>query len=261
MNMRLLLMYLATVLCAHARDNARDIIEQQSERHTLTNEISRMEVTLIDRKGRREERMLRRLDKKQNDGMMHSLTVFDLPKDVKGTALLTRENGNGPNDQWLYFPSQKRMQRIAQARRSGYFMGTDFTFEDMDPENTDDFTYRHLQSETVVGHACHVIEAVPADRSAQRTSGYGKRILWIRKDILFSVKIEFYDKKGKLLKTQTNSELEELANGAWRAKRSFMDNHAKCHQTDIKVVSRDVDTKLTDDLFTARHITTGRYMQ
>lgn len=261
--MKLPLLYLIAVgrIAASAAPTGREIMEIQAERHSITNESSIMQVVLIDRKGRREERTLRRLDQKQADGNLYSLTVFDAPKDVKGTALLTKEHQDGPNDQWLYFPSQRRLQRIAQTRRNAYFMGTDFTYEDMDPENVDLFDYRLLREERLGNAACHVIEAVPADPSAPRASGYGKRLLWINKDRLCTVKIEFYDRKGKLLKTQTNTAFEQVSETAWRPNRSAMDNRAKHHKTEVEVLSRDVATELQSETFTERHITTGRYME
>ncbi|MDF7825756.1 outer membrane lipoprotein-sorting protein [Pontiellaceae bacterium B12227] len=261
--MRILPALLITLLpiIGTADRTAREVIETQTSLHTLSNETVVMNISLLDRKGHQEERVLRRLDKEDPNQLTSSLTIFEAPKDIKGTALLTRENEKKPNDQWLYFPSQRRLQRIAQSRRNAYFMGTDFTYEDMDPEKIDDFLYTHLEPMNVNEVDCYVIEAVPANKAAQKSSGYAKRKLWIRKDILFTIKIEFFDRKGKLLKTQTNHELEQLNSNTWRANRSFMDNAAKRHQTEITVISRDTRTILSDEIFTDRHIRTGRYMK
>ncbi len=252
---------LAMTALTRAEMPARGVIDEQSNRHKLAHETTVMTVTLIDRKGFREDRTLRRLDKDRGNDLRSSLTVFDAPPDIKGTALLTRENEGKPNDQWLYFPSQRRLQRIAQARRNGYFMGTDFTYEDMDPENIDDYDYRHIRSEEIDGLDCFVIEAVPSDARRRRRSGYGRRLLWIRKDIFYTIRIDFFDRNNKLIKTQVNSELENLQAGVWRAKKSFVDNIAKQHQTEVVVMSRNTETGLPDGIFTDRHILTGRYMK
>lgn len=243
-----------------AEMTAKEVIETQTSRHSLSNETVIMNIALIDRKGHREERILRRLCKEDSNELIRSLTIFDAPKDIKGTSLLTHENDKKPNDQWLFFPSQRRLQRIAQSRRNAYFMGTDFTYEDMDPEHIDDFSYVHLESDVIEGLDHYVIEAVPANKTTLKSSGYAKRKLWIRKDIFFAVKIEFYDRKGQLLKTQTNTALEQLDQNVWRANKSFMDNYTKRHQTEISVTSRDTRTLLADEVFTDRHIRTGRYM-
>jgi len=175
--------------------------------------------------------------------------------------LLTRENENKPNDQWLYFPSQRRLLRIAQARRNAYFMGTDFTYEDMDPEKIDEFAYRLLEPESIDGSPCYVIEATPANKEKQRASGYGRRTLWIRKDIFYTVKIEFFDRDGILIKIQTNSALEHVKGTVWRAKHSLMDNRDNHHKTEVLVTSSDTETELSPDTFTERYIRTGRYMK
>jgi hypothetical protein len=261
MKKTILAMALLAAATSPAGMTAREIIDVQAKRHKLENETTVMTLTLIDRKGFRETRTLRRLDKDRGNGLMSSLTVFDAPADIKGTALLTRENEGKANDQWLYFPSQRRLQRIAQARRNGYFMGTDFTYEDMDPERIDDYAYRHVRSEAIEGVDCHVTEAVPADEKRRRTSGYGRRLLWIRKDLFFTIRIEFFDRRDVLVKTQVNSELGKVRGDVWRVEKSFVDNLAKQHQTEVVVVSRDTETLLPDDTFTDRNIRTGRYME
>jgi hypothetical protein len=152
------------------------------------------------------------------------------------------------------------MQRIAQGRRSGFFMGTDFTYEDMDPEKIDAHIYTHLEPETLDDIPCHVIEAVPADEQTRRSSGYSKRILWIDTNRLVTVKIAFFDQQGHHIKTQTHHGFEKIRDDAWRAKRSLMVHHAKEHQTEIIVEARDADTELDDAFFTERHILTGRYL-
>ena len=260
MRIRILATGLFLAASSPAGMTAREIVDEQSHRHRLFHETTVMDITLIDRKGHREERTLRWLRKNEGNDLTSSLAVFDAPADIKGTALLTRENAGKPNDQWLYFPSQRRLQRIAQSRRNGYFMGTDFTYEDMDPENIDDYAYTHVESETVDGLDCFVIDAVPVEEH-RRASGYGRKRLWIRKDILFSVRIEFYDRKDSLLKTQRNSALKSIVGEAWRADEVFVDNVAKRHQTRVAVVSRDTETELGDDVFSDRHILTGRYMK
>lgn len=260
MNYFCALLLLAVPVSALAERSARDIMDEQYDRHRVSNETTHVSLTLIDRKGYEEVRTLRRLRSEQPDGLSRALTVFDAPADVKGTALLTRENKEKDNDQWLYLPSQRRMLRIAQSRRSGYFMGTDFTYEDMDPDNIDDYAYRLLGSEELDGSVCYLIEAVSADEKKERSSGYGKRKLWIRQDIVFTIQIEYFDRKGRLLKRQKNTELTNIRGDIWRAQRSFMDNTAKNHQTIAQVVQRDIDAEIPDEMFSERSLRSGRYM-
>ncbi|HSJ48359.1 MAG TPA: outer membrane lipoprotein-sorting protein, partial [Gammaproteobacteria bacterium] len=57
-----------------------------------------------------------------------TLTIFDEPLDVKGTALLTYSHKTGPDDQWLYLPSLARVKRISSRNKSGPFMGSEFAY-------------------------------------------------------------------------------------------------------------------------------------
>lgn len=248
------------VVAANGEMSATQVVEENQSRHTLKNETTVMSITLIDRRGNRETRTLRQLYKERNNGLDSSLSVFEKPADVRGTALLTRENEGKDNDQWLYLPSQRRLMRIAQARRNGYFMGTDFTYEDMDPEKIDNYSYRHLREEQSDGADCYVIEAVPVEKH-RRSSEYAKRILWIRKDIFFIVRVEFHDRRGHLVKTQANSKLQQVGDRAWRAQASLVDNLLKQHQTAVDILSRDIETHLPDSCFSERHILTGRYLE
>ena len=60
-----------------------------------------------------------------------SLSIFDEPADVKGTAMLTFSHGLEPDDQWLYLPALKKVKRISSRNKSGPFMGSTFAFEDL----------------------------------------------------------------------------------------------------------------------------------
>lgn len=66
----------------------------------------------------------------QDDGDK-SLTIFNKPRDVKGTAFLSFSHPVGADDQWLYLPALKRVKRISSRNKSGPFMGSEFSFEDL----------------------------------------------------------------------------------------------------------------------------------
>ena len=238
---------------------AREIIDTQTARHRLRYETTVMKVILTDDNGVSEERELRRMESNPGDQAVKSLAVFDAPGDIEGTATMTWQHADRANDQWIYFPSQRRLQRIAQGQRSGYFMGMDFTYEDMDPEDIDHYSYELQDEETIDGQPCYVIDAVPATEKIRRSSGYSRRRLYIRKDIIFTVRICYFDRRGKPVKTLNNRELVSVSEEVWRANRTVVDNTAKSHQTDVRVESRDARTELPDSVFSERHLRSGRY--
>ncbi|MFC1608066.1 outer membrane lipoprotein-sorting protein [Candidatus Latescibacterota bacterium] len=239
----------------------RQVMEEQIKRHTVQSETTVDVMLLVDSKDRKETRTLKSYYKDLGGGETRTLVVFEEPATVKGTAMLTWEHKNGESDQWLYLPSQKKLQRIAQGSKKSYFMGTDLTYEDLEPEQMMNFTYTMLDPETVDGNECYVIESVPSDKEKLKKSGYSKRTLWVRKDIFFTVKVEFYDQRGRLIKTQTNLDAENIGGTVWRAKKALMDNHKRKHKTLTAVKSDDTNVELDDAIFTERYLTSEKHVQ
>ena len=150
-----------------------------------------------------------------------SLTVFDSPKDIKGTAFLSHTHSLTADDQWLFLPALKRVKRIASANKSGPFVGSEFAYEDLTSQEVEKYTYKWLRDEETPQTKYFVIEAYPA----YQYSGYTKQIVWVDSDMYQPMKIEFYDRKGALLKTLTYSGMRQYLSQYWRADRMYMENH------------------------------------
>lgn len=181
----------------------------------------------------------------QGDGDK-SLSLFDEPADVKGTAMLTFSHGLQPDDQWLYLPALKRVKRIASKNKSGPFMGSEFAFEDLGSQEVEKYTYKFLREEPCAnGWTCHVIERVPA----YQYSGYSRQIGWIDTKEYRPTKIEFYDRKDSLLKTLTYSGYKEYIGRYWRADQMHMDNHQTGKSTTLKWMNYQFKTGLNETDF------------
>ena len=239
----------------------RRIMDLVKEAHDVKNDTADVVMLIIDKKGNRKERFLKRYIKEFENGLKRSLIVFREPKDVAGTALLTWELDGGQSKQWLYLPGQKRLQRMASNSLKSYFMGTDLTYEDLMPDETDDYTYTLTGKETLDGNACYVIVITPGTEEKAKASGYAKRVAFVRKDILFTVKIDFYNQRGTLFKTQTNHDLKKLDGNAWTAKKTLITRHKKRHKTLMGVKNRKTDIVLKDSVFTENFILSGKYLQ
>ncbi len=263
---RYYLIFLIACLSFPIGVNARDmtgkqIMEEQKRRHEVQTEISEEAMLLVDNKGRKEQRIIKTYAKDLGDEQNRFLIVFIIPATVRGTALLTWEHNNRDDDQWLYLPSQRKLQRIAQGSQKSYFMGTDLTYEDLKSDNIDDYTYNTLTSKKIDGHDCYVIEARPATEQKKKESGYARRVLWVRKDIFFSVKIEYYDRRDRHIKTQTNLDLVNLEGTVWRPKKALVDNHKRNHKTLVAVKSIEINIPIGNDLFTERYIMAEKHIQ
>ncbi len=150
-----------------------------------------------------------------------SLTVFDQPRDVKGTALLSFSHPVGEDEQWLYLPALKRVKRISSRNKSGPFMGSEFAYEDLTSFEVPKYTYKYLRDEPCGQDTCFVVEQYPTDPN----SGYTRRIAWIDQSHYRLHRVEFYDRKNSLLKTLTLRNHQQYLGKFWRPLTMEMVNH------------------------------------
>ncbi len=158
-----------------------------------------------------------------------SLVVFDTPRDVKGTAFLSHTHSVGSDDQWLYLPALKRVKRISSNNKSGPFMGSEFAFEDISSQEIEKYTYKFIKEELLEGVDCFVIERYPVDKN----SGYSKQLVWFDKAEYRQQKIDFFDRKGELLKTLTSHGYKKYIDKIWRQSEMKMVNHITGKSTDL----------------------------
>lgn len=253
--------------------SGRDIMDEVSARHDRPYEVEDQAMTLIDSRGNREERELRRFAREVEDGLYRYLVAFDEPAGVRGVALLTWQNRGASDDQWMYLPAYGReMKRSAEGGKRNYFMGTDFAFEDMTSEDRSKFRYERQPDEvaaildaegaTVASIESHVVDAYPKDEELAAETGYKYRRLYVSKDRFFIRRIDFYDRRGRYLKTQHSRDMVRIEGDTWRANTTLMDNDKQRHQTLIRVESRDMaEDAVPARMFEQRWVTSGRYLR
>ncbi len=200
------------------------IIQEADKRNTGWGD-SRVEMQMIlrNKQGEESKRMIRSRAMEVTSDGDKSMIVFDEPKDVKGTALLTFSHKVADDDRWLFLPAVKRVKRIASNNKSGPFMGSEFAFEDLGSQEIEKYKdYKWTKDEAVNGVDCQVVERVPVDKN----SGYTKQVVWLDKAEYRVQKVEFYDRKNSLLKTLTISDYARyLSDRYWRPARMDMINH------------------------------------
>lgn len=209
------------------------------------NSESAVTMTLRNAQGEESVRKIRSKSLEVADDGDKGLTIFDEPRDVKGTAFLNFSHIGKPDDQWLYLPALKRVKRIASRNKSGPFMGSEFAYEDMSSFELDKYSFRYLGDETVAGHDCYKVEQTPLDKF----SGYTRQVVWLDKDELRVHKIDFYDRKKSLLKTLTLTDHQLYKERYWRAHTATMVNHQTGKSTVLQTEDIRFDTGLTDDDF------------
>ncbi len=241
---------LAVPTLAVAEDLSTDaIIDRVLERNAFgfENAISQLELTLTSKRGKVRQRKveIRSLREKE---LTKTLVRFHAPAEVAGTGFLVVENQDRDDDQYLFLPAIGKTKRISAVQREQKFMGTDLTYADLESRNLKDSATKKLPDATIGGNPTYVLESFP---NKPKDSQYGKTISWIHKKTFVALKVEFYDKKMKLLKTLTVAEVRKKGD-SWVVWDSTISNIKTKTKTRMKVDSLDTKVKLDASLFTKR---------
>jgi len=252
---KLIVIALAAVLAldfaasAHASGDQRGFeIAARSDRSDLGFGDSTVELQMIlkNAAGQESTRTLSiaTLEKPDETVGDKSLVVFDTPHDIEGTALLSYAKILDPDDQWLYLPALKRVKRISSANKSGPFVGSEFAFEDLTSIELNKFDYTWLREEACGDLTCDVLERLPR----YENSGYTRQVAWVDQADYQIRKVEFYDRRGDLLKVL---ELGDYRNydGIWRAHKLTMSNVQTHKETDLVYGTYAFGTGLSENDF------------
>ncbi|UCE35744.1 MAG: outer membrane lipoprotein-sorting protein [Deltaproteobacteria bacterium] len=222
--MTLVSLLLPSVVAAQTPEEKGLAIAQEADRRDIGFGDSTADLLMVlrNRHGQESVRNIRvRALEVEGDGDK-SLSIFDNPGDVKGTAFLTFSHKVGDDDQWLYLPALKRVKRISSRNKSGSFMGSEFAYEDMSSKEVQKYTYKWIRDEVYDGQECFVVESYPVDTG---NSGYTRQVSWMDKSEYRVLKVDFYDRKNSLLKTLTFKGYQQYQNKYWRADEMNMVNH------------------------------------
>jgi outer membrane lipoprotein-sorting protein len=213
-----------------------------------------MNMTLKNKKGETSTRKIRIRNLEVDGDGDKSLSIFDEPADVKGTAMLTFSHGLEPDDQWLYLPAIKRVKRISSRNKSGPFMGSEFAFEDLGSQEVEKYHYKYLRDEACAEYQCYVIERIPA----YEYSGYKRQTVWLDKDAYRVIKVDYFDRKDDPLKTLQASDYQQYLGHYWRAGKMEMINHQNGKSTELLWSNYQFKTGLNDGDFNSQTLKRAR---
>jgi outer membrane lipoprotein-sorting protein len=185
-------------------------------------------------------------------GASKAILRFTAPAEVKGVALLIVNHTDRASDQWMWTPAIERDRRIAAQDRSTRFFGTDFSFEDLEERDVDQFDYKLAGDDTIDGAACWKIESKPKE---SKSSQYTSSMVWVRKDNYVAAQIESYS-KDKLIRRIHYSDIQNVS-GIWTPRNLEVFDANRKSRTVLKLEKLEYNVPMKDEDFTLEALRRG----
>lgn len=201
-------------------------------------------MTNLDTSGRQAVRRLSIQVAENQDGNRNRFLVIDPPA-IAGTAVLSQSfrSENVANDQWVYLAEQGKVRRLVAGRRTGSFLGSELTYEDLIPQEVSKFTYTWLRDETcpVGGGQCHVVQRVPRDSRA----GYSAQVMWIHTVRLTTDQLQYFDRSGSAFKIVQNTNFRQQGSRFWQPGNTLVTNMRNGRKTNLSRTGFDYSRSAT----------------
>jgi outer membrane lipoprotein-sorting protein len=233
--------------------DGREIAQRVYDRETGDTTHALVQMVLREPGGDPSVRTVESWIRESEDGTSRSVIVFHEPASVKDTRFLTIEHKDRDDDQWIFLPGLGRVRRIAASEGDSSFMGTDFTYDDMQSREVDEDIHTLLREEELEGRDCYVVESIPKENDPH----YSKRVQWIAKDSWLPLKIELYNSDGTLHKYLTVERIEKVQ-GFWTVIDTTMTNAETGHATELHIKKLVYNQEIPEGLFSVNFLRTGR---
>lgn len=228
--------------------DGEEIINKVDDTLKADTRQSKIQMIIINENDQERERTIEIFSKGEGKGLIEFLA----PADVEGTSFLTLEE-NGDENMWLYLPTVGNVRKIASHMKTGSFMGTDFSYNDISviggSSYQDDYDSSLEEEVTYQDDQCFLLETVPTKEEI----GYSKMKMWVRKDDYIPLKLEFYDEEQELLKIMENSNIESIDQHLTPQKIT-MENVQEGTKTILRLEEVEYDVEIPDNIFTTRYI-------
>jgi len=251
MNSIYALALVALVSLPRGADDAQAIMTEVQKRSRAESQQYEGVLKVIDANGKTSEKgwSYQRLG---SHGSSKVVIRFTMPAEVKGIALLVVNYPDRASDQWMWTPAINRERRIATQDRRSRFFGTDFSFEDLEERDVDQYSYVLAGDDTLAGEACWKIEATP---TAGKRSQYTKSTYWVRKSNHTYAQIENFDDKG-LVRRLKYSQMENIQ-GIWTARTLEVEDVLRKSRTVLTLGSIKYNAPMASDQFTLQALRRG----
>jgi len=156
------------------------------------------------------------------------------------------------NEIWMYLRSTETTIRIPPSMMLQSWNGSDYTYDDMvrGETLTEDYDITIVGTERIDNIDCWKLQLIPKPNAPVV---WGKIIYWVRKEDHLPSQVEYFDEKGKLMRTMVMSDFknmgERIVPTVWT-----MYNSDKTHSTEIKMDEASFDTKLPNNIFSLKEL-------
>jgi len=231
-----------------AADNARQIVEEAQRRSQASSQRYDGLLQVFDSKGKISDKRWT-YERLGSHGDSKAVLRFTAPAEVKGVALLIVNHPDRASDQWMWTPAIERERRIALQDRSTRFFGTDFSFEDLEERDVDQYDYSLEGMEPIDGAPCWKIQSTP---KSSRSSQYTRSLVWIRQDNYAWARIENFQ-KSQAVRRLAYSDIQNVQ-GIWTARQMEMIDLMRGSRTRLTLEKLQYNLPLRDADFTLQAI-------
>ena len=248
---------------AHAEPtlSAREIMEKVTSTRKLDGSESTIKMTIFDEKGQTREREITSATKLFDGGKTEKRVFrFTAPADVQGTGVLIFDYESKADDVWIFLPALRKTRRILSSQGSQSFMGSEFSYSDLNIPALEDFDYTLVKEEACAGNdTCYVVDVSPKTKETAAADGYSKRTYWVSKSKFVATRVLHYALDGKLLKEliASDAKLLDAKKKRYRTMRMEMINKQNGRRSVFESTKMTYTPNTKDEYFTTSYIERG----
>lgn len=241
----LLVSFAAPAAAQSSSPSADEIMDKALDQNAMGFQSGKAQLTLTieDAKGSKRVRSLD-VKSKQLTGLTRTLVTLTAPKEVRGQAFLFAEQ-KGEDDVWMFLPAFKVTRRIEGGQKNGAFLGSHFTYADLESRDLKDADYQRLPDEKIASDEVYVVKATP---NKGATSDYTSIINYVRKSDFMPLKVKFFGKGDKLEKTIFVEKLDKTSEGQTYAKQMTLRPQSGGFTT-LQIDALETSSELPDSIF------------
>lgn len=178
------------------------------------------------------------------------LVAFETPSSVRNTRFLAVASDSEPAQRLLFSPATGKVSELGSTQGSRWFMGSDFSLEDICPRSPSLDTNVLVGRENLGATPCYVVESRP------RAAGQYLRVVhWISTENFVLLKAEMYDQSG-LAKRLVVSKIE-VVDGIPTARSLKMDDLRHWSSTVLEFSDIRYNKETPAALFTTAYLAKG----